>query len=149
PEHALELIDRDMDAHPERIEALVRLGYDDLDAQRRKYISCLFGGFDGLPDISNSQLLDTEFWPCPQRGQCSEEGKLCNAFLMPSGKYLTKREMEVLRMVATGLIDKEIADRLHMNEKTVKAHNKNIQEKIGTNKRKGDMIRFAYDNKLV
>jgi DNA-binding NarL/FixJ family response regulator len=43
---------------------------------------------------------------------------------------LTPREMEIVRMVASGLRNKEIASRLHLTEGTVKAHLHNIFEKL-------------------
>jgi DNA-binding NarL/FixJ family response regulator len=44
---------------------------------------------------------------------------------------LTSREVEVLRLVAEGLSDKEIADRLHLSGHTVHRHISNIRRKLG------------------
>jgi DNA-binding CsgD family transcriptional regulator len=44
---------------------------------------------------------------------------------------LTSREIEVLRLVAEGLADKEIADRLHLSGHTVHRHISNIRRKLG------------------
>jgi DNA-binding NarL/FixJ family response regulator len=46
-------------------------------------------------------------------------------------KRLPPREVEVLSLVAQGLINKEIADRLHISLATVITHRKNIVEKLG------------------
>ena len=43
---------------------------------------------------------------------------------------LTQREIEIVRMVATGLRNKEIARRLSITEGTVKIHLHNIFEKL-------------------
>ena len=48
---------------------------------------------------------------------------------------LTQRELEILRMVAEGLRNKSIADRLGISEGTVKVHLHNIYEKLGVNGR--------------
>lgn len=46
-------------------------------------------------------------------------------------KMLSDREIEVLSLVAQGLINKEIADQLNIGLTTVISHRKNIQEKLG------------------
>ena len=48
---------------------------------------------------------------------------------------LSFREIEVLRLIATGNSNKEIADRLSIGEATVKSHVSNILSKLGANDR--------------
>jgi DNA-binding NarL/FixJ family response regulator len=48
---------------------------------------------------------------------------------------LTPREVDVLRLIAHGNSNKQIADRLSMAEDTVKGHVKNILTKLGANDR--------------
>jgi DNA-binding NarL/FixJ family response regulator len=48
---------------------------------------------------------------------------------------LTPREVEVLRLVAGGNANKEVAARLSLTEETVKAHVRNILGKLGANDR--------------
>lgn len=48
----------------------------------------------------------------------------------PAGDELTEREMEVLRLVAKGRSNREIADDLVLSEKTVKTHVSNILQKL-------------------
>lgn len=45
-------------------------------------------------------------------------------------KMLSQRETEVLRLVASGLINKEIAEKLHISLQTVLTHRKHISEKL-------------------
>ena len=45
---------------------------------------------------------------------------------------LSSREIEVLVLIIKGLINKEIADKLHISLTTVISHRKNITEKLGT-----------------
>lgn len=44
---------------------------------------------------------------------------------------LSAREIQVLRLVVSGAINKEIADRLHISLNTVLTHRKNITAKLG------------------
>jgi DNA-binding NarL/FixJ family response regulator len=48
---------------------------------------------------------------------------------------LTEREIEVLRLVAAGHGNKQIADQLSIGEATVKSHVSNILSKLGANDR--------------
>jgi DNA-binding NarL/FixJ family response regulator len=48
---------------------------------------------------------------------------------------LTSREIDVLRLIATGNANKLIADRLSISEETVKGHVKNILSKLGASDR--------------
>ena len=48
---------------------------------------------------------------------------------------LTEREMEVLKLIAEGMSNKEIADHLHITINTVKGYIKNIYQKLGVSRR--------------
>lgn len=50
-------------------------------------------------------------------------------------KSLTKRELEILRLVAEGLTNEEIGKRIFISEKTVKTHLTNIFDKLKVNNR--------------
>jgi DNA-binding NarL/FixJ family response regulator len=52
-----------------------------------------------------------------------------------SDELLTSREIDILRLVAGGNSNKEIASRLYIAEETVKGHVKNIMGKLGANDR--------------
>jgi DNA-binding CsgD family transcriptional regulator len=64
----------------------------------------------------------------------------------PAG--LTAREVEVLRQVATGASNREIADALFISEKTVARHLSNIFTKIGVASRSAATA-FAFDHRLA
>jgi ATP/maltotriose-dependent transcriptional regulator MalT len=52
-----------------------------------------------------------------------------------SAQLLSDRELEVLHQIAEGLTNREIADRLYLSVYTVKAHARNIYEKLEANNR--------------
>uniref|UniRef100_A0A831TH15 Response regulator transcription factor n=1 Tax=Thermorudis peleae TaxID=1382356 RepID=A0A831TH15_9BACT len=54
---------------------------------------------------------------------------------------LTKREREVLRYLAQGMTNQEIADTLHVSQGTVKAHVESIIGKLGVANRTQAVVR--------
>ncbi len=60
---------------------------------------------------------------------------------------LTQREYEVIALIADGLNNKDIADRLFISEKTVKNHVSNIFRKINVSDRTQAAI-YAYKNNI-
>ncbi|MBR2862122.1 MAG: helix-turn-helix transcriptional regulator [Bacteroidaceae bacterium] len=65
-----------------------------------------------------------------------------------SGPQLTPRETEVLRLIVSGLINKEIADRLNVGLTTVISHRKNLIEKLGIKSVSGLTI-YAVTNGII
>lgn len=61
---------------------------------------------------------------------------------------LTKREMQILKLIAEGLFNKEIGDRLNISERTVKNHVFNLFKKIGAADRTQAAV-FAIRNNVV
>ena len=61
---------------------------------------------------------------------------------------LTKREMEVLKLIAEGMYNKEIAEKLMISEKTVKNHVSNIFRKINVSDRTQAAV-YAIKNGFV
>jgi DNA-binding NarL/FixJ family response regulator len=53
----------------------------------------------------------------------------------PEPKQLTERETDILKLVAQGLGNKEIAGELHISENTVKTHVRHILEKLNLSNR--------------
>ena len=61
---------------------------------------------------------------------------------------LTRRETEVLRLVALGHTNAEIADALYLSVRTVETHRSNIQAKLKVSRR-ADLVRYALDRRLI
>lgn len=61
---------------------------------------------------------------------------------------LSDRELEVLKCVAEGLSNKEMADRLNISVNTVITHRKNISQKTGIKSASGLTI-YAVVNKII
>ena len=65
-----------------------------------------------------------------------------------NGSALTEREMEVIRLLAKGLRNKAIGEKLYINEGTVKIHLHTIYKKLNLDSRLG-LALYARANGLV
>ena len=61
---------------------------------------------------------------------------------------LSEREVEVLRMIALGHTNAEIADQLYLSVRTVETHRAHIQQKLRLATR-AELVRYALDHGLV
>ncbi|MGQ0827128.1 MAG: response regulator [Bacteroidota bacterium] len=61
---------------------------------------------------------------------------------------LTKREIEVIKLIARSLTNKEIAKQLFLSELTIKTHRQNAMQKLGLKNTAG-LVKFAMDNNLI
>ena len=61
---------------------------------------------------------------------------------------LSRRQVEVLRLIASGNTTAEIALRLHISEATVQSHRKEIMQKLGQ-KNIATLTRFAIEAGLL
>lgn len=132
----------------QKLRALIYLAGPDRDRIIKQYLICLYGGFDNHADMVNGELLQQEYWACPKRGTCRHEGIICSKLRTDTGAYLTAREIEVLKLIASGMLDKEIADHLGISVNTVPMHTKNLRIKTGLF-RKADLTRFATLKNLI
>ena len=61
---------------------------------------------------------------------------------------LTKRELEILKLISQALSNKQIGKELFISDQTVSVHRKHIMRKLGVSNTAG-LIKVAYDNSLI
>ena len=64
------------------------------------------------------------------------------------GHEMTKREIEILKLICEEYTNKEIADRLKLSSRTVEGHRQNILEKSGCKNTVGLVI-FAIEHQII
>lgn len=61
---------------------------------------------------------------------------------------LTRRELEILRLISNGLSNKEVAKELYISDQTVSVHRKNIMRKLDVSNTAG-LVKLAFHNSLI
>lgn len=61
---------------------------------------------------------------------------------------LTRRELEIMKLIGQALTNKEISERIFISDQTASVHRKNIMRKLGVNST-GALIKMAFENHLV
>jgi DNA-binding NarL/FixJ family response regulator len=100
-------------------------------------IRSVWAGQSRISPSMASKLL-SEFAAMSQRGGDSKN----------TGAQLTPREMQVLKLVAQGLNNKDIAEKLFISENTVKNHIRNILDKLHLHSRMEAVV-YAVKEKLL
>ncbi len=93
-------------------------------------------GLDELRDAVRTVLACEQWLPPALRGAVTRtQSSPADADLAARLASLTPQQFRVLTLVAEGLLNKQIADRLDIQERTVKAHLSVIFEKLGARNR--------------
>ena len=61
---------------------------------------------------------------------------------------ITKRELEILELIAQGMSNREIAEKLFVSENTVKTHSSHLLDKLSA-KRRTQAVQIAKENGLI
>ncbi|MES2454848.1 MAG: response regulator transcription factor [Bacteroidota bacterium] len=61
---------------------------------------------------------------------------------------ISLREMEVLQLIAEGLTNSEMSDKLFISKRTIEGHRQNLIDKTGS-KNTAALIRYAIQNRLI
>jgi DNA-binding NarL/FixJ family response regulator len=128
--------------HPE-VRCIIFTRYDEFDEE---YIfDCINAGAEGyiLKNVSLSELVE-DIKTISMGGTILSPkvaSKLFNRFReLASGRHtgsedLSEREKEVVKLIAQGFSNNQIADKLYISNKTVKTHVAHILEKFGASNR--------------
>lgn len=143
PEFILKLRQKELNNDVEAKDSLNYMGILGNDERLLQFIKCRFGGYDNLPDSIMYRSNNADYWSCGKRGSCKAEFCLCSPIITEHGR-LSRTEIEVIKLIAKDLADKQIADKLEVSENTIHTHRYNITKKIGCNSKNG-IVAFAYE----
>jgi len=102
-----------------------------------------------LKEAADEELVQAIHAACEGRTYVNPSlgAKLATAPVGPPGG-LSEREVEILRLIALGHTNTEIAEQLFLSVRTVETHRAHIQQKLGRTTR-AELVRYALDEGLV
>lgn len=107
--------------------------------------------FEQLVKAIDTVLNDEQFLSPSIIGLVREqvsEPKRSSSKKEPKIEILTKREQQVLKLVAAGLANKNIAHQLNISSRTVEVHRSNLTRKLGIKTTAG-LVKYAIENAFV
>lgn len=117
-----------------------------LDALSQDVDGCMFkfGGIDDLT-LAINKILNNEKYYDSKITKIVLDSRNNN----PTSKFnLTKRELEILKLIVEGLTSKEIAEKLFISLFTAQKHRKNLLSKLGVHGT-AELVRFTMENRIV
>jgi DNA-binding NarL/FixJ family response regulator len=107
-----------------------------------------------LKNATNDELLkalnavtSNTFYMTPQlKRELAKKKLFLDSF--PQKMKLTRRELEIIRLISSGKNSQQISIDLEISQHTVETHRKNILRKLEINNLTA-LIKFAHDNKII
>lgn len=107
-------------------------------------IALLFAGVGiwlGLKLTRKKEVVVVREVPAPSQPFALNEGRLKDL-------GITKRELEILELIARGMSNREIAEKLFVSENTVKTHSSRLFDKLSA-KRRTQAVQIAKEMGLI
>jgi two-component system response regulator NreC len=105
-----------------------------------------------LKEAADSELVEAVRMAAEGRTYLHPElgAKIASEPPKPAGPPddLTEREVDILRLIALGHTNTEIAEQLFLSVRTVESHRARVQQKTGLTTR-AELVRYALDNEIV
>ena len=99
--------------------------------------------------LERSQIVQSELRFSSQNSLAEvSESKKPPPLPLPESFHLTEREQQVLELLAMGLSNIEIGQKLHLSHRTIEKYVSSLLRKTDTNNR-SELVRFALDRNLV
>jgi len=102
----------------------------------------------GLKLTRKQQMVVIKEIPVPVQGPAQAAGPFVPDVKKREQLNITQREFEILELMAQGLSNREIAEKLFVSENTVKTHSSRVFDKLGA-KRRTQAVQMAKEFGLL
>lgn len=110
------------------------------------YAFCIFGAADSKPDFSEDGVLQqADNFICSDNCICLN---WASKKITIDGEVLTHRQLQIVKLLATDLCDKQIADQLGICVSTLDSHKKTLFEKCNVASKTGLVIKLI-EQKII
>ena len=117
-------------------------------ARIEQFAKCRFGGLDFKPDIQHNNLQEGEYWNCPIRNNCPNNGVVCN-----HPKYndipLTSDDIKLMQLLSTNLTNEHIAFQMQKAFGSYHKLKQSLYEKLGGIQTKQEVALIAKSLNLI
>ncbi|MES2813230.1 MAG: helix-turn-helix transcriptional regulator [Bacteroidota bacterium] len=111
-----------------------------------KFAFCVYGDANHEPDFcENGELQKADNFMCSDNCQCL---KWQSKNITVDDKPITGRQLEIIKLLASDLCDKQIASQLSITESTLDTHKTKIFEKFQVHSKQG-LITKAIAQKII
>ncbi len=124
---------------------VVVMSVDDVPGFAQRALAAGASGYV-LKDRAVEELADAV--RAAARGDCFLSGAVSDRLDSLTGGDLSRRETEVLRLIALGYTSVEIAAKLHLSPRTIETHRARIHRKLGV-RRRSELVQYALRHGLM
>lgn len=127
------------------------LAFEDLkhlpqEEATEKFAFCIYGAADHVADFTENGLLNkADNFICSNNCKCL---KWKSKSITIDENPLTRREIQIVNLMASDMPDKEIASRLKITKSTLDTHKRNLFEKASVQSKSG-LITKAINQKII
>lgn len=132
----------------EAVRALDALADKSFSSKFNQYLICRYGSLDSRPDFNNTtKEFTSEYYDCGKHNDCPFKFALCGQVKI-NDVHLTRKEIQLVILIASGLTDKETADKANITKDTLFCHKKHIYTKLNIHSNT-QLTAIAYKNNLI
>ncbi|MDR1343944.1 MAG: LuxR C-terminal-related transcriptional regulator [Tannerellaceae bacterium] len=122
-------------------------GLEPGDEMEEMFAGCRFGNLDYRADLTAEGKLTPDAPRCTRIKTCVGFNIVCR-IPVPPGGALTRREYEIISLIARGKQTKEISDSLHITDATTRTHIQRIHQKMGVNNNV-EVAAWAHEKRII
>ena len=117
-------------------------------ARIEQFAKCRFGGLDFKPDIKHNNLQKGEYWNCPSRENCPNNGVVCSVPTY-NNTPLSHDDVKLMKLLSTNLTNEHIAFQMSIPFGSYHKLKQALYEKLGGIQTKQEVALIAKSLNII